>query len=138
MLRAWTLHVTNPQGVFEAILACFPRLIIESTVAMVVSGAFTQTLAASRTPQPDISAIPGRLGAPVRLLCRQCLAGARLRRAAANGARCRAFFKFKNPLQGDSESAGETCGSALFTSDCLISWDLINSRLKSTTPVFCK
>ena len=74
---------------------------------MVVSGAFTQPLTASRAPQPDISAIPGRLGAPVRLLCRQCLAGARLRRAAANGARCWAFFKFKNPLRGDSESAGD-------------------------------
>lgn len=73
---------------------------------MVVIRAFTQPLSTSCTPQPDTPAIPGRLGAPVRLLCRRYLAGARLRRAAANGAQCRAFFKFKNPLQGDSESAG--------------------------------
>ena len=116
MLRVCALHVTNPQGVFEAILVV-STLDNQTTAAMVVSGAFTQPLAASRAPQPDISAIPGRLGAPVRLLCRQCLAGARLRRSAANGARCRAFFKFKNPLQGDSESAGDMaqCAAPIFT-----------------------
>lgn len=43
----------------------------------------------------------------MRLLCQRCLAGTQLRRRAANGAKCRMFFKnFKNPLQGDSESAG--------------------------------
>ena len=34
------------------------------------------------------------------------LQGRRLRRAASNGARCTAFFKFKNPLRGSSEEAG--------------------------------
>lgn len=74
---------------------------------MAFSGVRAQLPTSCHSAKPDTTAIPGRLRTPVRLLCQRCLAGTQLRRRAANGAKCRMFFKnFKNPLQGDSESAG--------------------------------
>ena len=77
---------------------------LNHTAAM-LAGALGQLPAAVHTTQPSEQRTRLRPHCTT-LPLRRCLCGRRLRRAASNGARCRAFFKFKNPLQGDSESAG--------------------------------
>ena len=56
---------------------------------------------------PQQCCTSGRQLTPNMLPAAAFLGGKRLRRAAANGAKCTALFKnFKNPLRGSSEDAG--------------------------------